>query len=133
MGIDRDGFRAWLAAKEPDTGVGHVWTSTDCALAHYLNDSRGGRWSVGCCAVDVGRGRERVREPLPDWAWTFLERVDRLRTVQHADALLTAREALMILDSVDGSRATEETVLDLKSAATELRSASRPRPDTRPT
>ena len=121
MGMDREEFRAWLAAHEPDTGVGHVWTSTDCALAHYLNESRGGRWSVGCCAVDVGRGRERVREPLPDWAWTFLERVDRLRTVQHGDDPLTAREALMVIDSVDGSPTSDETVIDLRTPVAELK------------
>ncbi len=118
MGIDRDGFRAWLAAQEPSAGVGHVWTSTDCALAHYLNESRGGRWTVGCCAVDVGRDRERVREPLPGWAWTFLERIDRLRSVHHGDAPLTAREALRVLDSVDGSADEDDRIIDLRTVST---------------
>ncbi len=118
MGIDREEFRAWLAAHEPATDVGHVWTSTDCALAHYLNDSRGGRWSVGCCAVDVGLNRERVREPLPDWAWTFLARIDRLRPMRHADAPLTAGEALEVLDALADSMNGEETVIDLRPAST---------------
>ncbi len=113
MAIDRELFRAWLSEHEPDIPVGHVWTSTDCALAHYLNESRGGRWSVGCCAVDVDRDRKRRREPLPAWAWTFLARVDRLRAVHRADDPLTAREALQVLDSVDESPLGSDGVIDL--------------------
>jgi hypothetical protein len=119
VAIDREGFRAWLIGQEPDAAVGHVWTSTDCALSHYLNESRGGRWSVGCCAVDIGHDRGRVREPLPTWAWTFLERIDRLRAIQCADDPLTAREALMVLDSVDESPLASELVIDLTHLPTE--------------
>lgn len=119
VAIDREGFRAWLAGHEPDVAVGHVWTSTDCALSHYLNESRGGRWSVGCCAVDVGHGRERLREPLPDWAWTFLERMDRLRAIHRADEPLTAREALMVLDTVEESPLGSGLVVDLTHLPTE--------------
>ena len=119
MAIDRDLFRAWLEEQEPDIPVGHVWTSTDCALSHYLNESRGGRWSVGCCAVDVASHRERRREPLPAWAWTFLERIDRLRAVHRADDPLTAREALTVLDSVDESPPGSDLVVDLTHLSTE--------------
>jgi hypothetical protein len=118
MAIDREGFRAWLIGQEPDAAVGHVWTSIDCALAHYLNESRGGRWSVGCCAVDVARDRERAREPLPAWAWTFLESVDRLRTVHRGDDPLTAREALLVLDSIDEPPGSD-LVIDLTQFPTE--------------
>ncbi|HEX2069688.1 MAG TPA: hypothetical protein VHH54_05740 [Actinomycetota bacterium] len=119
MAIDRQGFRAWLIGQEPDVAVGHVWTSTDCALSHYLNESRGGRWSVGCCAVEVAHDRERLREPLPTWAWTFLERIDRLRTVHRGDDPLTAREALLVLDSVDDAPLGPELVIDLTHLPTE--------------
>ncbi len=119
MGIDRERFRAWLEEHDPDAAVGHVWTSTDCALAHFLNETRGGRWSVGCCAVDIGADRDRVREPLAPWAWTFLERVDRLRTVNHSDDPLTAREALLILESIEGSPLVEDTIVDLTQVRTE--------------
>ncbi len=119
MGIDREGFRAWLAAQEPDAAVGHVWTSINCALAHFLNETRGGRWSVGCCATDVGGDRERVRETLPGWAWTFQERIDRLRSAGHGDDPLTAREALMVLDSVDDTPLGTETVIDLTNLPTQ--------------
>jgi hypothetical protein len=119
VAIDREGFRAWLIGQEPDVPVGHVWTSTDCALSHYLNQSRGGRWSVGCCAVDVAHDRERLREPLPAWAWTFLERVDRLRAIQCADDPLSAREALLVLDSVDEPPLGSNLVVDLTPLRTE--------------
>ena len=119
MAIDRESFRAWLAGQERDIPVGHVWTSTDCALSHYLNESRGGRWSVGCCAVDVAYDGERRREPLPAWTWTFLERVDRLRAVHRAGDPLTAREALLVLESVAESPLGSDKVIDLTNLATE--------------
>ncbi len=119
MAIDRESFRAWLSGQEPDIPVGHVWTSTDCTLSHYLNESRGGRWSVGCCAVDVANHQERRREPLPAWAQTFLERVDRLRAVHRADDSLTVREALLVLDSFELSPLGPDLVIDLTNLPTE--------------
>ena len=118
MGLDFEGFRAWLASRAPNTVVGHMWTSTDCALSHYLNDTRGGRWSVGCCAVDVAGENGRASEPLPAWAWTFMEKVDRLRSVQQSQDAVTAREALRILDSIDSSQNVGEMV-DLTKVSSE--------------
>ncbi|HEX8099915.1 MAG TPA: hypothetical protein VF660_06910 [Actinomycetota bacterium] len=119
MGIEREEFRAWLAAKDPDDVVGRVWTSTGCALSHFLNETRGGRWSVGCCAVDIDPERPRVREPLPGWAWVFTEQIDRLRTVADEITPVTAREALELLDGVgEGEMSIHETV-DLMNETTE--------------
>lgn len=81
MTIDREGFRAWLAMQGPDLFVGHLWTSTDCALSHYHNESRGSGWTGGCCGVEIGHQAGRLRETLPASAWTFLERIDRLRAI----------------------------------------------------
>ena len=118
MAIDREFFRAWLAGQELDVPVGHVWTSTDCALSHYLNESRGGRWSVGCCAVDVANDGDRRREPLPPWAWTFLERIVRLRAIGRAGVPLTVREALVVLDSVHEPPHSSERLIDLTNLST---------------
>lgn len=74
---------------------------------------------MGCCAVDVGGTRWGTREPLPDWAWTFLERIDRLRSVDRAEDPLTAGEALMVLDSVPASPLGTEVIIDLTDASRE--------------
>lgn len=84
-----DGFRAWLAAHDPDTVVGHAASPDCCPLQRYtgadLVDCEGITWDEGDTC-----------QPLSPWAQAFIVEVDDGRKF---DDPITAAQALACLEA----------------------------------
>lgn len=81
-------MRAWLDTKHPNNIVGQPGWVSGCPIAHFLDESLGGRWvDVMPHAVFVG---ERIgcstEYALPEWGMAFVTAVD-----QHNDRITAAR------------------------------------------
>jgi hypothetical protein len=73
-------FVAWLESKQPDEWAGRALSLGDCPLAMYLREHGAPDPYVRPDKVardSCWRYSHGSREPLPEWANTFANRVDR--------------------------------------------------------
>lgn len=98
--LDREDFRLWLAAKEPDEVVGVMQDPFSCGLATYLR-ARG----MDTASVCVGwwqPSEGQTERRLPEWATTWEYRALRFAdTDPEHRGEITAKHALTILDGLD--------------------------------
>lgn len=100
--LSREDFRQWLVSKKPDEVVGLAGDAKRCPYAAYATSVPWG--SSFCDLALVGRGgvqlfwRDEVilSESSPRWLQDFMRRADA-RTYW-----ITAKDALTILDGIDG-------------------------------
>lgn len=80
----REAFEAWLRAKPPKTVIAKNWGCTDCPLANWLRKTR--KFNRAYIS-DIGYYDDVILpnddlgeklQPLPSWAFDFVDKVDDL-------------------------------------------------------
>jgi hypothetical protein len=99
MILDREEFRLWLVAKEPDEVVGVPVNGQGCAIANFVHEVIGLERGSICQDMYVFWSDPFVpaRGPSPWWAAKFIDRFD----APHTKGPVTAKQALEMLDEID--------------------------------
>ena len=89
-----ENFKAWLQAKKANEHVGFARMCSRCPIATYLIQTTGAPVFVTGLSYDIEH--DGNFGPLPEWAISFIRRVDE----KHKNVDITAEYALALLSEI---------------------------------